>query len=260
MAYSSKSLYAPASYEVIPSATVTMTDEDSSYPAVNAQNDEVEDTAKATGQTTIFTCNFAPTLIAVEPVAAAVINTNATEINISNDAGLDEDIAVPSRTLDGKQRNGWIDLRGLLNRLDSKFYFTLSKDGTAQLEVGRLVLVLSLLEFVWSPGVEFGHTRYGSVRNRTRLGSVRRRLSPVAPPRTGIGQFEDLADLTALLDLEAMGNGLGRGFLVIPDQTKNDALFVQPAEDAMRWIDQGGAMALRLPIEEIPMGLPPDRA
>jgi hypothetical protein len=256
MPFSAYSLYAPPWTDIVREAALVAGDDDPAYPVTNAQNDDTADTAKALGLTD--TIEVPVVGDPVEAIAAAVFNTNATEpIVVRSDDGLEEEIAIPDRTPDGKQRNGWIYLGDKTGRTSDKFYFDLAKTGSAVLEYGRLLIVTALLELVWLPLPEFGFTRPGALRNRTRLGKVHRRLSPVAAPRTGMGQFVDIDELDALLNLEAASNGLGQGFLLIPDRRKNDALFVQCGEDALRWRGGDSQIDLRLPLEEISMGLPP---
>lgn len=257
MPYSAYSLYAPPWRDVVRTGTLTAGDADAEYPVTNAQNDDAMDTAKANG--TSDTIEVVPEDGAVEAIAAGVINTNAeTEIGIRSDDGLDEVIDVPTRTRDGKQRNGWIYLGDKTGRTSDKFYFDLAKGGAAQLEYARLIIVTELLELLWLPLPEFGHTRPGSVRNRTKGGAVFQRLTPWASVRNGIGQFLDLDQLQALLDLEAAANGLGQGFLFIENRLKNDAQFVRVGEDALRYRGGDSHVDLRLPLEEIAMGLPPE--
>lgn len=253
MGFSAYSLYALPTDDLIRTAALSMSTEDSAYPITNVQNEDPADTAKSTTTSTVVTI----TVPSSTPRALSIINTNATSIVLTNAAGMASQAQiVPSRTVDGKQINGFKDMDGVLLRTSTVFTLTMSKTGTSPLEVGRIVLVTALRELVWLPNVEFGIARPGAVRNRTRLGSVARRLSPTWK-RSGTGQFLDVSELANLRAWEAAGNGLGYGALLIPDRRVNDAWFVQPAEDGVKWTGGDAQIDLKLALEEISMGLPP---
>lgn len=240
----------------IPAAALAMTNQDANYPVGNAQDDDPANTAKATGTSTVVTI----TTPSITAVLYSVINTNATSISLTNGAGMAAQAqAIPSRTLDGKQRNGFKYFAGVALATSTTWTLTMSKTGAQPLEFGRIVLVVAVWDLKWLRGVDYDLRRPGAARNVTRLGTVNRRLSPVSQ-RSGNGQFLHDDAFTVMANVEAGSNGLGNGFLVVPDRDVNDAMFMQVAEDAIRWKDQISHVDLRLPMEEITMGLPPNLA
>lgn len=255
---SALSLYAPPWVDVVPTATAAMDTEDTDpdYAVENLQTDNLEDTARSTGISATVEITLAS---ATEVVAIALFNVNATTIGLRSDSGLSINVPVADRLLSGHLVNPWLwfgdEDEG--ERTSTVFEVDLDKSGSAVLEVGRIALLTELNELLWLPGPELSLVRYGAARNRTRAGKVHRRLAPWAPVRSGIGTFQDLADYQTLRDLEASSNGLGQGFLVVPNRLRNDAIFIHLSEDALRWREYGGHMDLRLPLEEIAMGLPP---
>ncbi len=255
---SALSLYAVPWWDVVREATLVLTNEDPDpdYAVENAQTDDLEDTARSTGVIDTLEITLAAP---AEVVAIFLFNDNATTVGLRSDSGLDINVPVAGRTLAGHVIPTWLwfgdEDQG--ERTSDTFYVDREKTGSDLLEIGRVFLSTDLDEFLWSQGPEFGLTRFGGARNRTRGGKVHRRIPPWAPVRTGVGTFQDLADYTTLRSLEAAANGLGQGFPIVPNRLRNDAIFVQIAEDALRWREFGGQMDLRLPLEERAMGLSP---
>lgn len=258
-------LLAFPSDDVIWDATLSSSQEDSDYPVANAQNNKTDDTAKSTSGTafTIEVDLAAPVTV----VAAFVGNTNATGGSLISDGGTIGSFTFPSRTPDGKQRNGWLDTRALPHVTDDHFEFVLSKSGSPKLEVGRLCLVVELqapevlVEGAGSPPVS-SRMRPGQVENVSRGGTTWRRPVPWAPIRS-LTISTLTADARAILDqLEAESNGLDRGFLFIENEDENDAWFAQcefvPFEFSKNQPDDVAEIEpVRMKIVEIAMGLPP---
>jgi hypothetical protein len=255
---SALSLYAAPWWDVVREATVALDNPvaDPDYAAANAQTDDLEDTARTDGVIDTLTITLAAP---AEVVAIFLFNDNATTVGLRSDSGLDINVPVAGRTPAGHVIPTWLwfgdEAQG--ERTSDVFYVDREKSGVDPLEIGRVFIATDLEEFLWLTGPEFGLTRYGGARNRTKAGKVHRRIPPWAPVRTGIGTFQDLDDYTALRNLEATANGLGQGFPIVPNRLRNDAIFVHVAEDALRWREFGGHMDLRLPLEEMAMGLSP---
>ncbi len=250
------------SEDAIWDADLSMTNEsaDPDYAVENVQDNDPMNTAR--GTTTLS--NIAATLAAtITPEAAGVCNTNATDIGFTNGVGLNVDIEVPERTADGKQRNGWVDLRDLPNRTDDLFTFELFKTGAVVIEVGRLVIVETLYDIpvLWESAgdVEFGEERPGEYENVTRLGKTWRRVSPVAALRRMRGDVIDAEYFDVLRQLQAENRGLDRGFFFAPYADRNDWWFAQLVLEEHTWNPRSrAATRMTLHVKELSMGAPPD--
>lgn len=254
----SRSLFTPWHEDAINLASsVVMTNPDTAYPIGNAVNEDPEDTAKASGTTTTVTVTL-PSSMLVQ--AAFVGNTNATSMAIQNNSGsFNQAIAVPPRTVDGKQVNGFVSWAGTS---DTIFKFVLSKTGAAVLEFGRLCLLLALREMVFVARDQgtFGLMRPGTIDNVTRYGSRTRASSPVLQ-RYVSGVVRRYADLDTHLILDGHVNGLNRGFFFVPDDQVNAAWYAQLGAVEAQWSRYAPAgMAYRIRVEEKAQGAPPDYA
>jgi hypothetical protein len=257
-------LIAFPSADAIWPAVLTMSNEDSEYPVENIQNNDAADTAKATGTSTTIDIDIP--FVTITPVGVMIANTNATTGTLESSAGPMGTFTFPSRTPDGKQRNGWIDLRGL-NVTDNHFEIDLSKSGGPPVEVGRICLVTAwqapeVLVAGAGQSPTFGHRRPGQIENVTKGGVTHRRTAAWAAPRRVTISCFDVATLAILQQLEAESNGLGRGFLLVPNEDVNDAWFAQCAFEDFEYVqeqpDDGAELfPVKMTIHEIAMGLPP---
>jgi len=249
--------------DVIWTATLTATNADALYPVTNVKNNDPSDTFRSTTTSTVITITLAGNITALMLFLG---NTNYTTGTLANASGLSASFVFPSRTTDGKARNGWLDLRGLGNTTDDVFTLTLSKSGTAKGELGRIVLAVDLQEPELviqgaGPSPVFGIKRPGMVENVTRLGSTFRRASPTSARFVRASSIvAEFLTLWQQLDAECLG--LNRGFLFIPDEDDNDAWFAQLTMKDLEWtVDIPDVLIpVSLTIEEISMGLPPSLA
>lgn len=258
-------LLAFPSDDVIWDATVSMTNEDTEFPATNAQTNDPSDTSKST--TTSSTYSIHVPAGAVTVVGLGLINTNYTTGTLASGTGSIGSFVFPSFTPDRKARNGFLDLRGLSHCFDDDFTIALSKTGTAVGELGRICLVTEWQApevLITTPPV-YGRRRQGEIENVSRGGVTWRRPVPWAAMRRISATTQD-ADTKDILDqLEAESRGLNRGFLLVPNEDLNDAWFAQVSLDDFEHTQEfpddvtDGVFPLRMTFLEIAMGLPPDR-
>ncbi len=206
--------------------SVTAGTEDTAYPKTQLQDRLSHTVSKVTGTTGTFRATFggAKTLQAV-----ACINTNATAIQLTNGAGLNQAITIPTTPEDGRQLDPWIDLRALA--LTSSTTWNVALTGPAGVTLGELLLVQTLrtLKINWEPTPEEseGHqaivhpTEYGvklkygfGVRNRRFAGTTHRDTARAL-----------------MLSLARDARGELRNFLLIVDDAVNDARYVDFATD-----------------------------
>lgn len=251
--------------DVIWDATLTMTNEstDPAYEVENVQDNDPSNTARSTGTASDITVDVVPASPDVEIVIAAVCNTNATTMSVTSGAGLNESISAPTRTDDGKQRNGYVDTSNSTGRTDNQFVFHLSKTGSVELEVGRLVLLKAVYDIpvLWEAAgeLEFGESRPGEYENVTRLGTTWRRASPVAAPRRMRGTVNDITAFDTLRRLQAQNRGLNKPFFFAPYDDVNDWWFSQIVLEEHTWNPKSFASTvMTLHVVEVSMGLPPD--
>lgn len=263
MPFSAYSLWSPPWSDQVRTATVSALNPglDADYSIENVQTDATDDTYRsASAAEDTLTITF-PGGLPEYILAAFFFNTNAESIRIRNEgAVLDFPVTVLDPTRDGHPRDAWAYLgdqpENDIN--DDEWYIDLEKTGTAKLEIGRIFLATIFGEVLWLPDVEFGLTRPGAVRHRTKGGRVHRRLVPWAPVRTGVGKFLDLDELSVLRMTEAASNGLGQGFPLVENRTVGEAMFMQLAEDAQQYRGGASHIELTLRLEEIARGLTPE--
>jgi hypothetical protein len=259
-------LLAFPSDDLVWDATLTMSNEDADYPVENIQNNDPSDTAKSTTTSTTVQIDISGGNQTV--VGLFLGNTNFTTGALSSTAGAIGSFVFPSRTPDGKQRNGWLDLRGLSNVTEDHFEIALSKTGSIAGELGRVCLVTAwqapkvLVEGAGTPPV-FGRIRPGQVENISRGGVTNRRVSPWAAIRKLMASTHE-SDTRDILDqLEAECLGLNRGFLLVPNEDSNDAWFAQCEMADLEWAQNypdgvtDGMFPMRMTFLELSMGLPP---
>lgn len=261
-------LLAFPSDDVIWDADLSMSNEDpnTDYAVENLQDNDPSNTARSTTTSTTVQIDLAGN---VTVVGLALINTNYTTGALSSGAGAIGAFTFPSRTPDGKQRNGWLDLRGHSNRTDDHFEIALSKSGAAFGELGRICLVTEwqaphvLVDGAGSPPV-FGRKRPGQIENVSRGGVTWRRASPWAAIRTLMASSHEPDTRDILDQLEAESMGLNRGFLLVPNEDVNDAWFAQcdlaDFNYAQNMPDDvtDGLFPIRMTFVELSMGLPPE--
>lgn len=202
---------------------------DPNFAIENLQSNDPADTARFTASTVNIQIDLSGGNVTV--VGIALINTSFTAGTFESQAGSIGSLTFPSRTQAGKQRNGFLDLRGLPNRTDDHFELDLTSGSSAP-ELGRICLITAwqapevLVEGAGAPPV-FGARRPGQVEQMTRLGTTHRFVSPAHAPRRLT--IETLTDTAAaiLRQLAEENLELNRGFLLVPNEDVNDAWFAQ---------------------------------
>lgn len=216
--------------------SITAGDEDTDYPKENVTDRKARTVGKFTGMSGTYRRTFSG---AVEVVAAAFINTNATAIQLTNDQGLDEAITIPATPEDGIPIDPWIDIRDVANTTAAQWNAALT--GPTGVYLGEFLLVATLrsLDGLWTPQpVE--RDAHPSVHHETD-GGVDLDL--------GLGVRTREADLTvrddegraALLSLQRDQLGRVRPWLLIPNSGLNDAWFVKLTSPAMALQTVGGS-------------------
>lgn len=258
-------LIAYPSADAIWDATLSSAQEsaDPNYAIENLQNNDASDTSRFTASTVNIQIDLGGN---VTVVGLGLINTSFTGGTFESGSGAIGSFVFPSRTPDGKQRNGFLDTRLLANTTDDHFELDLTS-GSSTPELGRICLVTAwqaphVLVAGAGTSPTFGHRRFGQVENTTRLGSTHRRPSPVAAPRWMVVNCLEAATLAILQQLEAECNGLNRGFLVVRNEDVNDAMFMQCAFEDFVYAQQypdsvAEVFPVRMRFNEIAMGLPP---
>ena len=207
-------LYALPGEDLIRTATLAMSNEDSDFPAENAQDDDPSLVAKSTTTTTTFTI----TTPSATPVAVILINTNAETATFEGSG-----ITIPAVDYDGQRVHPWKDLRTAPST-DTSWSLALSK-ASGVVWVGRILLVTALHDLNAQYGFQRGRTRPGDITITTRGGSTIRHSFDIRT-RWASAVVDLVDDMASLMALEANSRGQYAPFLFIPDEAQNDAWFV----------------------------------
>lgn len=208
-------LFALPGDDVVWTATMSMTNEDADYPAENVQDRDPANVAKSTTTSTVITI----TTSSVQPVAVALINTNAETALFGATA-----VTIPSTELDGQRVHGWLDMRAAPPTAGTSWTVTLSRSAGV-VWIGRICLVTSLRDLNLRYGLQMGRKRPGDIAITTRLGTILRHGADIRT-RWARGSVDRYEDETVLRQLEANTEGSLTPFLFIPDEETNDAWFV----------------------------------
>lgn len=209
--------------ELVRQASLSMTNQDGTFPVTRAQSDNPAQLAKATTNATVVTVNCGGN---VTPVGVAIINSNATSASISNAAGLNQAITIPALDAEGQRVHAWKDLTGLASRTDDIFDITLSRP-SGILTFGRLVLVVAWKDVNWpAKGPAFDVQRPGTRSMITDLGTEVIHYAGIRT-RSAEATFDLAEDAAMWRSLDQSGQGSNRPFLLIPDITVNDAWWVR---------------------------------
>lgn len=210
--------------------TVTAGSEDSAYPRTNI----IDRLSRTVGKFTGTTGTYRRTFGAAKTVEAVVfVNTNATAITLSNADGLSEAITIPATPEDGHRLDPWIDLRGS-PIANTSAQWNAALTGPTGVGLGEFLLIETLREIqvLWTPEpvedeahpVSHQETDYGvdldygmGVRQRAGSLSVR-------------GE----ATRADLLSLTRDARGRLRSWVFIPNEDRDDALFVTLSQDHVR--------------------------
>lgn len=243
----------------IRSATVSMTNENSSYPATNTKDDNPINVAKSTTTGTVFTITLASSL---QVVGYSLINTNGTSAALTNGAGMvSQALTIPSRFADGQCLNGWKDMTGVANNTSASWTLTVSKTGSAVLEVGEIVFTLAWRTLPWlstfnGPGVELTDSYPAEII--TTFSLSKQKYEKGIRLRGASGLVRKPADSDTVMSLVRSAKGPIVPFLFIPDNSVNDAWYVALSPDTVRRLRQTTKLTpVQIAFEELSMGLPP---
>lgn len=222
--------------------TVSAGSAEALYPVANLSDRKAHTVAKSTGSSISFLATFAgsKTLQAV-----ALINTNATAATLTNGAGLNLAIPIPTVPADTLGIDPWVDLRGV--SLTGSATWTIALSGPTGVALGEWLLVETarVMPLLWA-GLEepeahraiIHPTDYG-VRNKLPLGVRQRAIR-------GATLAESFRP--DLLALQRDAQGAAGNFLLVPDHTQNDALYVDLTAD-QRTVSRIHPRAAGIPVE-----------
>ena len=222
-------LYARYTDLLLPtSVDVTAGTEDAAYPKTNIYNRKSYSVGRFTGTSGTYRQNFSASKTAQ---AAVFFNTNATAIQLTNAAGLNEAITIPTTPDDGLTIDAWIDLRDLGNTSSDAWSAALT--GPTGVGIGEWILLETLrsIEVLFEPvpteseqhAVSHQETDYGVDLDYS-LG-VRQRSWELS------ARGNDARDI--FMALERAQKGRFYPFVIIPNEALNDALFVKLSSDVM---------------------------
>jgi len=227
-------------------ATVSMSHEDTAFPAENLQTGDPALVAKSTTTTTTITVTTA----SITPVAVALINTNAETASINGDP-----ITIPALDPDGQRRHAWMDMRGSPSGTGTSWTIVLSR-ASGVVWCGRLVLLTAIYDLNLKYGLQRGRRRPGDIEIRTRLGSVLRHGSQIRT-QWATGVVDVIESESLLKALEASAKGIVLPFLFVPDELTNEAWFVKfTANDFSITLPDFDVRQIPFSVEELSGGPP----
>jgi hypothetical protein len=226
------SLYARPSDNVAPNATLSLAvgTINAAYPLANLVDGNPAKPAKTTGTSATFRFTFgAPQVLAL--VAFGPHNLMNASVTVQNNSGLSASFAMPANTEDGFSLNPWVDLTGIAvgTRTATQWDLVVTA-ATAPIAIGEVMLVAvkRTMPLLWGivetedfPTISVD-TDYKSALKYW-LGVKQRSFAA----SLNDGAFR--ADFYSLL---RDARGRYKTFLLIPDDTLNDALFVELTSDA----------------------------
>lgn len=196
------------------------------YPQSNLHDRLAHTVARASGTTITHRATFggAQTLQAI-----ALIHTDATAVQITNGAGLNQAMSIPTEPQDGLPLDPWIDLRLLANTSSTQWNIALT--GPSGVGVGEILLVETLreIQILLQPAPE-EREAHGSIRHRTDYG-VFLKFGFGVRQRAVRGSRMGETARSEILALQRDARGGLRNFLLIIDDDRNDALYVDLEED-----------------------------
>jgi hypothetical protein len=209
--------------------SITAGSEDADFPKENITDFLSRTVGKFTGATGTYRRTFgAP----VAPEAAIFLNTNATAIQLTNGAGLNEAVTIPSTPEDDLRLDPWIDLRGLPNGSSTTWNAALTAGSAAAL--GEFILVSSLRSldvlFTPSPTEEESHP----VIHHETDADVDLFYGIGVRTRRGTLSTRGVSGRATFLSLQRAQRGRLRPWIFIPNEALNDALFVHLESSPMR--------------------------
>lgn len=209
-------LIALAGDDLITTATLSASDDDSEYPITNAQNQNPAHLAKGVANTLTVTI----TTPSATPVAIALIQTNAETATFQGDA-----ITIPALDSEGQRVHPWLDMRGSPWGAGTSWSLVLSK-ASGVVFIGRICLVVDLHELNIRYGYDVGRVRPADVEITTRGGSILYHSFGVRTKwAQGVCDLHDDEALLSSLDVSAKGKTFP--MLFIPDENTNEAWFAR---------------------------------
>jgi hypothetical protein len=222
MASAPVSLYCRPSDIITDSATVTLSagTAAAAFPLTNAYDRKAHTVFKSTANTCTIRALFGGN---VTLQGIALIHHNLTAVTVTNTAGFNTTVSIPTTPQDGLRLDPWKTFIGLANSTGSDWSVALTGSGSI-CALGELCLVQTWRTLRIRYGVSEDETHgaiiqptdYG-VRNKYGMG-VRQRLIKAQ------GFFE--SDRADFLALQRDARGPLKNFVLIFDETANDALFV----------------------------------
>lgn len=209
--------------------SVTAGSEDANYPRANVIDLVSHTVGKFTGTSGTYRRTFGG---AVSVQAAVFVNTNATAIQLTNNAGLNEAVSIPTTPDDGHPLDPWIDLRQVANTTATQWNAALT--GPAGVRLGEFLLIATIrtLYALWQP-TTIEDEAHPVVHNETDY-AVDLDYSMGVRVRRGELTAREEDGRAAFLALERAQLGRQRPWVLIPNDALNDALLVKLATDSTR--------------------------
>jgi hypothetical protein len=232
------SKYCRPSDIITDSATIALTSgsANSAFPLANLYDRKAHTVFKSTGTGCTIRATF---LTAKTLQAVALINhklAGATVV-LSNGAGLSQAVTIPSNSEDGHCIDPWKTLIGVANASSTTWDLTITGAATV-VAIGELLLVQTLRTFNFDRESDEAET-HASIVQPTDYG-VRRKYSMATRQRSKRGTV--LASQTVRADVIALqrdARGPLKNFLLVPNESANDALFVDLTVSERRLVRHG---------------------
>lgn len=235
--------------------TVSQTANDTAYPASNVQNNNPGDVAKSTATSTVYTITGAAP-VTIEGFCIFNHNLEGATVTLTNGVGYSQVIAIPARRSSGAVVNAWLDCRGHANPTDDVWTLTIT-GAAANIQIGRLYLVSTWYELPHQWDIAWEDERILVDPYET---FYRHKVpyDTLTNQRRAKGKVVSAAAFDDLYDLYHAAKGRVTPWVMIPDYSVNDALYVQFTTPALQWRKQApNYTPVELQIEEASAGPPP---
>lgn len=210
---------ATADLSLVEGTTFLMTNQDADYPATNLGDGNPAHVAKSTLDVTTITISTDSSAVQ----AVALINTNAVTATVNGNT-----VLIPSVDYDLQRIHGWADFRTSELGPGSSWNIALTSAGGAEVWIGHIALLTSLLPLNLKYGLAVGRHRPGDTTHVTRLGSALRSGVKIRT-RWARGVVDLEEDEALMRNLEASAEGTIHPLILIPDEVVNDAWLVHYA-------------------------------
>jgi hypothetical protein len=238
---------------ILTAATLSMTSQDAAYPATNGNDRDPGKPLKSSGATTTITATWSGNKTIQ---AWAVINHNrpSTNVAIANAAGYSQNLALPARSADLLNVNGFRDTRADANTTDDIWTLGIAT-GTGNAAIGEIVAVETLSALNWRYGVSFSSRRPVKVSGRTFYGALLQYDTAVLL-RTARGIVIKESDRQLIFALWQTTRGNTLPFLFIPEITINDPWLVRFGAETVEWVRNAPNVSnMTIVLEEVANGL-----